>query len=341
MSQPRHVADLLHQLQGIDSPLKRLKILARAWRSVRALTPAERRGLAEQLQLEGADRLLEQLGLRDGVAPAVVLEAVHRAEAMDPDRLRELLAGTPEEGGPGTFLHQVMDRAASRQIDVAQLLAPVSEGAASPASSRPEGPDVPPAAEPVTALELPSGPPPVEEVLPPGVHSAEHADASVTPPSPSREAVQERTSLQRFSSDPAHRHTRSPSELDVPEDEGLPSHHHRKSSLVTRLCHLRLRARGTALNGAGRQALLEVVEQFPPGWARRRAVQALLEAGLPDDLPTALELAAAAGTPAGEIWCLSTLVRSRSLSDTALAEVVIRAKTSAARKRLAALARRT
>jgi hypothetical protein len=108
---------------------------------------------------------------------------------------------------------------------------------------------------------------------------------------------------------------------------------------VTRLHHLRLLA--PALDGTDREELLGLVEQFPPGWARRRAVQAILEAALPCDLPTALELVAAVGTPAGEVWCLSTLVRSRPLSDADLAEVLVRAPTLIARRRLAAMAHRT
>jgi len=77
-----------------------------------------------------------------------------------------------------------------------------------------------------------------------------------------------------------------------------------EGSLVDRLLCLREAAPALA-DGSG--DLGRLVQAFPIGWARRRALVALLEAGLPADVGHALSLIEALERPVDRRWCLGIL----------------------------------
>ena len=81
---------LIFELQRAPTPADKAKALARAWRTVRGLKPAERRLLAREVGFDGAEELIDGLGgsERGIFAPAAVLEALQKrgvdAHAWDP-----------------------------------------------------------------------------------------------------------------------------------------------------------------------------------------------------------------------------------------------------------------
>jgi len=84
-------------------------------------------------------------------------------------------------------------------------------------------------------------------------------------------------------------------------------------SLVRRLGLLTERSgEAKILNPEGLRRLIEV---FPPGWARRRALSSILTAGIPDDFEAALGLVAETlESPTDRRWCLGALAAGRELT---------------------------
>jgi len=343
VGQPRHVAELLHQLQGVDSPVKRLRILARAWRTVRALNPADRRRLAEQLQLEGADRLLEQLGLRDGIDPEAVLQAVNRAESADPSRLRELLQGLGEPD-------QRRDLAAAA---VARLVPADSAGEVEEQANLPDpvlgagaaSGDEPAVLEATRGEARPARSEAGEQEGEPSSHSADpsprpRARAAARREVPFGQPALDATPAQSTSPSSVGLLTRQVRSLPMAQGrrEALAAGQDTTLSLTARLV---LVSRWAAdLGTMAQEELLALIERFPPGWARRRAIQALYRVGLPGELGDALELAdAAAPEDWAHTWCLATLMTNRPLTAAQRMAVLDRARTAPARRRLASLAR--
>jgi hypothetical protein len=92
MSLQRQLNALLFELQAARTPLERAKILARAWRTVRDLSPTDRRLLARHAGFEGAQAILEGLAARrGGLAPALLLRVLGNARASDGAAVSELL----------------------------------------------------------------------------------------------------------------------------------------------------------------------------------------------------------------------------------------------------------
>jgi hypothetical protein len=86
--------------------------------------------------------------------------------------------------------------------------------------------------------------------------------------------------------------------------------------------------------GMSAAGLRSIVESFPDGWARRRALLELLRGGVPGSLRDALALVEALGSDRDRLWCLGALTDSREFQESereALLEVVA---SPTARRRL-------
>ena len=81
MSVPEELVWLIAQLRGTASRRERIRLLARGWRTLRDLSPADRIAVAHELGFDGAESLVEQLSRRGGTSPAAVLELLERAQA--------------------------------------------------------------------------------------------------------------------------------------------------------------------------------------------------------------------------------------------------------------------
>lgn len=95
-----------------------------------------------------------------------------------------------------------------------------------------------------------------------------------------------------------------------------------------------LRRRIGTLRRVSAEDLRRVLEAFPDGWARRRALVDLIEAGVPERASDALSLLDALQSPSDRAWCLGTLADARKLTSDERTAVLQAAPTPAGRRRL-------
>lgn len=329
MSDATELGDLLFQLRAVDTPLKKLKVLAHAWRTVRRLTPRERREIAAHIGLEEAERLIEQMGVKNGgITPALLLEAIHGAEQADPVKLRALLASLRDREARRELLQQGLDAASA-------ALAP------EPAPAAPPPPWLPPA----LAAELAGEPggERAEESRKPQVSTTSRPPAlpAEPPPSPPPRAVAP-TPVPGLTSAPPVTHSPWEEQSSPPsateQSQSLPHPappiaQRLAETLFARLVALqRERRRLAALPLAERLAL---VESFPDGWRRRRAVQALLAAPATADPEEAASLLATLAAQRDRIWCVSLLLATGHVGQRQLAQLLPLIDSPRARRRLA------
>jgi hypothetical protein len=111
-----------------------------------------------------------------------------------------------------------------------------------------------------------------------------------------------------------------------------------QQSIISQLQVLRRELSGFA--GSSVQTLQHVVDAFPDGWARRRALAAMLEAGLPPEAGDAIELIAGLGRASDRAWCLGVLARRGGLFGSHLERALALLESPAARRRVEAAAAR-
>jgi hypothetical protein len=108
-------------------------------------------------------------------------------------------------------------------------------------------------------------------------------------------------------------------------------------SILSRLLELRRELSGMA--GSSVETLREVVESFEDGWARRRAVAAFLDAGIPESANGALELVATLGRERDRRWCLGILASRGDLEGPRLDRALELVTSPWARRRIEMAAR--
>jgi len=106
-----------------------------------------------------------------------------------------------------------------------------------------------------------------------------------------------------------------------------------EGSLLRRL--RRLAASAGRLDEAGIEELGAVLECFPAGWARRRALQRLLEAGVPRSTSEAIALLELLPRPSERLWAATTLAATRRLDESDRDALLAAVPSPALRRRLA------
>jgi hypothetical protein len=92
--------------------------------------------------------------------------------------------------------------------------------------------------------------------------------------------------------------------------------------VIGRLRDLRTHARRA--RGLDVEALRRLLDLFPSPWARRRALTALLDEQVPDNLADALALIEDLESPGARRWCLGTILEKWPVSDTVRAQLLAR-----------------
>jgi hypothetical protein len=87
--------------------------------------------------------------------------------------------------------------------------------------------------------------------------------------------------------------------------------------------------------GLSAEELYLVLEDFPDGWVRRRALLEILRSGAPAALADALALIELLGSERDRSWCLGALADERPLSARDREALLAAVPTPAARRRLA------
>ncbi|MEN8164091.1 MAG: hypothetical protein ABFS37_08175 [Acidobacteriota bacterium] len=308
MGLPEQLAAMVFELKGAASPVAKAKALARAWRMVRRLSPADRMALAEEAGFEGAEDLLENLAAKKGgVAPALMLQFLNSLRDRGDEGLSNVMAGLRDPETRDQILIRGADAVAeafgpevAEDEEILDLLADSTEATA--VAPNFQAPPLPVEDEDSVVGEAAAEPTRVDQPI---------TETDSVAPEGAMEVVHE-------ISEP------SPvvSEADTPDVEIRPSERGSvdigflvedlkdEVSLVDRLVCLReaIPALAPAVGECR-----HLVEAFPKGWPRRRALVALLGDGLPVDIGEAIDLIGDLESPADRRWCLGVLADSGDL----------------------------
>ena len=358
MTTRRKLNTLLFELQTAGSPLQQARILARGWRTLRELSPTDRQLLAENAGFDGAEEILEGLAKRGGLSPAMLLRVLANARSSDGTAVGALLSAVRDP------LRR--DEAVTRGIDLARdLLADhenieendheeVSEALGelrAVDSATQESPEEALAA--LNSLEEDDKDADAEE--PAGIPDPEPqaAPEPESPPEPEPEVEPSRVvppivDWSRWqTASPTHRAAPTPPAVTFePVDnvvslrfdpQLVPGALGAGPSVLSRLLELRRELSGIA--GSSVETLREVVESFEDGWARRRAVAAVREAGIPKSASDAIELVATLGRESDRRWCLGILASRGDLEGPRLDRALELVSSPSARRRIESAAR--
>lgn len=346
---------LFEVLRRTPAPADKARVIARAWRTIRGLSSSERRYLAREVGFDGAEELVEGLAARSGgaFAPAAVLESLAAARADGSFSVRGLIAGMKDPERREDLLAKGVDLVADAlhgggvepEAPTAWTDGSIEVEVAAPETERdgePDGPEVEPPVEVTDAVPvLPKLPPPPEPEPP--AAPTEMPGASTDPePLPSVEAPPEPSAWDELWDAPVvtaelpdhsaavGRYLRPGTERDH-RTERRPT-----SSAIRRL--RQLRSGIDELRGRGVGAVRDRLDDFPEPWARRRALTALIEGGVPDEPGAALDLIEELDRPMDRSWCLSALARRGDLAGSDLARALAMLESPAARRRIERLA---
>ncbi len=346
---------LVFELQRARSPADKAKALARAWRTVRGLSGTERRLLVREVGFDGAEDLIEGLAARSGgaFAPAAVLEALGRmrkdqsfsvrgvlADLKNPEGREDLLkrgidlaVGDGEDAGisavesdvviPGDHMGKPMGGSAA--LDQAEDepepvgVAPETEGTTDESTVPAEAAPTPPPDVETISVEVPSAPSrepePVVENDDPSDWNEMWAQAPARIPEP---VVGRRTAKIRNADDAT----------SIGEPSGSVLH------------RLRAVRNGIGeLRQGGSAAVVVALDTLTEPWAKRRALAALIQSGIPDDAASALDLIEEMERPMDRRWCLSALAGRGDLDGDDLERAVEMLTSPAAKRRLEAIAK--
>ena len=374
MALPRGELSILLRDLRAAGPVDRVRLLARSLSSLRRLSPWDRKILLRMAGFEGAEALVERLAQDDeataGRLRHLLAELEKEPEELE-RTVREL--GDPKRRSRAVDeLLATLDRGMTAEEEPAPAVpfpdlpaAPLPEPPPVPpagagAAPLPEAPPVPERPVPLTRPAAPhgtrpsagraTGPPAGGPTAPPtsaegrAPESSRAGQASEPPPSeepPPPEIPAEAHDLQASLQEDEPEARREPLPKPTPPSsapvpaappeaaDGAPAS---AAAVLDRLLALR---RGTAGPPPGAAELGRTLErEIPFPWARRRALQAWIEAGGATDLDGALGLIGGLAAPADRAWCLATLMDHGAWSDAERERIAAAAPTPAARRRL-------
>ena len=149
--------NLRRELAAASSPLQRMQMLARSWRRLRQLSPAQRKQLAKAVGAEGAESVLDRIAARKGrVGASFLVPSLEKFKGTDPEVLSRLIAALrdPERR------REVLQKSASAVGDVLNE-EPVEEPEVVPEVADEPEPEVDGHDEPTPAPPPPVAPPPL------------------------------------------------------------------------------------------------------------------------------------------------------------------------------------
>ena len=325
MQPPSTLPELVDQLGRTYSPFERLKILGRAWGLLRQMTSEQRMIVAAQLGLDHADEVVDAIAKRSGqqASPALI-SLIEKAQVKGTPHLPELIADLRD---PKRRLERLRQGATALEGAVPAAISEAPRPAAPPPA-----PEARPAPQP--AAVLPSAPTPPAPAAPPV--SAQAAPALAAPPPPAQSSTAPEIKPEEIAPPPrpvAVRPAAPPAQRVEPaRDSALADRLAAVPALTARFRLLRRHLDETKrLSAADLGSLLET---FPDGWARRRALLELLRAGVPAALEDAFVLIEALGADRDRLWCLGTLAGSREIPERDREAFLAAASSPIARRRL-------
>ena len=354
MSNQRKLTALLNELQNARSPLAQARVLARAWRTVRELSPTDRRLLARHAGFDGAEEILEGLGQRKGgLAPAMLLRVLANARGTDGSTVSELLdairdpqrgdeaislgaelasdlLAEPEPEEPATEIGEAIEELQAVEESIIETPEEALIALNALESERVE--DIEPSLVPEPETEVERDPEPVSESEP-------ESKPRPSPPPPIVDWGR------WHDAPPSRRPAPTPQEVTRPSFSDAGATRFEAFAVVgaigaehSVLSQLRvLRRELSGFTGSSIDTLRELIKAFPDGWARRRALCALLEAGIPAKPRQALELVSCLGRELDRRWCLGILARKGALIGTLLNRALDLVDSDYSKRRLTAM----
>ena len=354
---------LIFELQRARSPRDKAQAMARAWRTIRRLNPTDRRLLAREVGFDGAEDLVEGLAGKSGgiFAPAAVLEALGRMRRDEGLSVRSILSDLRDPEWRDDLLVRGIDLAAGAvDEDLAEDEPPelagqagesvipkvefglayadedtVDEETRSEAENGASGPVLPPP-PPVVEAEIKTVPE-TKTQLEPEPEVEGEVDQSQEPgqvfeleESSPWDLVRQRPETTESVTATATRTGRA-----VKSTGGAKSPN-AKGSVLHRLRAFRDAIPG--LRDAHQDEIAEVLDTLPEPWARRRALVALIDGGLPGDADAALDLIEELDRPMDRRWCLAALAQRGDLDGDALERALKMLASPAAKRRVTAIA---
>jgi hypothetical protein len=329
---------LIERLRGARSRRSRLRLLFEAWETVRALRPADRLAVARELGFDGAERLVEEAARRRGLDPAPFVEALGGIERSAGRDVTDVLRGLADPARRTETVDRLVEGAGRWVADVEPLHPQAHQAGGEASVAAPdEGDDeadawheeeVPepvvaatpsPLAKAVAAERAPGG-----ASVSVGPQPAEGGAAGLAAAAPTANAAVAADAVSR------------------PTTAAGPSIDSSAGSVVAKLtaeprilARLRLLPRLVGeLAGAGHEAFIAVLECFPTGWARRRALERLLAAGQPASVTDAIALVEVLVLPSERLWAYTSLAASRPLNRIEREALLAAAPSAALRRRL-------
>lgn len=318
---PSTLPELIDQLGRTFSPYERLKIVARAWALLRQMSPEQRMLVAAQLGLDRADEVVNAITERSGSKSSpVLMSMIERAQTKGVAHLPELIKDLKDPERRARRLREGAEAAGAALLEgdpqAPWLPAAVTAPAKAAPPKPPPPPSRPPAPPPAPKPEAAPPPPPPAAPEPP-------KPAPAPPPAPAPVVAA-----------PAPPPPPEPPRVSAkaPAVSGLAEKLTAVSSLTARFRLLRRSAGDTKqLSAADLRAL---VDAFPDGWARRRAVLELLRAGVPGKAAEALPLVSTLSSERDRAWCVGELVELQSVAEGDREAVLGAVASPTARRRL-------
>lgn len=335
---PNLAAEILTQLRGAKSPLARVRVVARAWRVLRNLTPAERMTIATQIGIDGADDLIEAIAAHQGTTPpAELMGTLNNLQKVDAGTLKSIAAKVRDPRQRGQVVSQGLKALESALIGPEAQPAPPPKPRKPPAAPTPAVTVKPAASWPLReATPAPPKPaPPPAAPAPVAPAPAPPAPVVVKPPEPVKTVAAPAPVAPVIPAPPAPpaKPPEPPREPAAPTRGALAE---ALSAVPALNARFRLfRRRIGEVRRLSPADLRGVLEAFPDGWARRRALVDLIEAGVPERTADVLALMDALQSAGDRSWCLGTLADARKLSPEERSALLQAAPTAAGRRRLA------
>ncbi len=354
MAVPPELVWLIERLRSAPSRRERLRLLLEGRRLVRDLSPNDRLVVARELGFDGAEKLVEEIADRGGFSPGPWMKLLEEVEQDGGHEAAGVVRGLLHPETRGAAVSRLLDAASGWVADLdAYRPEPVSNGeiVANGVDDRDlqdggagAGPPIDvdgeplktdwgepePPFPPVEAIELEPIPVEVTPVRPPPppLPMDEIPSGPDDPAAP--ETVGEISGADE-PTEPAIDAGARPSIAPV-EVDGVLAMLAAETRSSARLATLR--AVLGELIDADARALERLIDQFPAGWSRRRALETLLRAGLPVSFEDALHMVDTLTRPSEKMWALTTIASTRRLSDMESAALLAAAGSPALARRL-------
>lgn len=359
MAAPQELLELLGRIKQVRSPLARMRLLARGWKSLRRMSGTELRQLASQLGFEGADELVSKLARDEGRVDRKFLESLlRRARGADLEELSQVARDLRDPQKRVRMLEKGLDFVVDELSDDDQAAqaqpAPDSKEAiplsddTSPRTRLRQGTGAP--SKKVAATAAAAGTAAVVTGRPrkpattrsspvrPQASRASESDAPqpasrAAPPAPPATAARQTTAPEPAASPelpprpPIQPAPARPGDSAASPSSAAAARQPAAKTIAGGGVAARVReARGPlersrllrgaieSVRGSDVESLRELVTAFPDGWQRRRALVALLQHRIPDDLHEAVFLIETLESTQAGRWCVTTILDRWELS---------------------------